>query len=121
MKKAVAIVALGLSLTSSAAMAAERTTDTALGAVSGAVVLGPIGAVAGALVGYTAGPSISHSWAPRRLRKARQARTSTLRDARAPVNDHQSAPDAQANAPAPTQAPPAPKSASTAPPVQTLE
>ena len=121
MKKAVAILALGSSLISSSAMAAERTTDAALGAVSGAVVLGPIGAVAGALVGYTAGPSISHSWGLRRSSTARQARRSTLPDARAPVNDHQPASDAEANARAPTQGPPAPKSASTAPPVQTLE
>ena len=124
MKKAVAILALGLSLISSSAMAAERTTDAALGAVSGAVVLGPIGAVAGALVGYTAGPSISHSWGLRRSSTPRQARRSTLPDARAPVNDHQDhqpASHAEANARAPTQGPPAPKTASTAPPVQTLE
>jgi hypothetical protein len=121
MKKTVAIVALGLSLTSAAAMAAERTTDAALGAFSGAVVLGPIGAVAGALVGYTAGPSISHSWGLRRSSAARQARRSTLPAAHAPVNDHEPAPDAQATAPPRTQAPPAAKSASTAPPVQTLE
>jgi hypothetical protein len=30
--------------------------------VSGAVVLGPVGAVAGAFIGYTAGPAISRSW-----------------------------------------------------------
>ena len=119
MKKTVAIVALGLSLTSAAAMAAERTTDAALGAASGAVVLGPIGAVAGALVGYTAGPSISHSWGLRRSSAARQARRSTLPAAH--DNDHEHAPDAQATAPPPTQAPRAAKSASTAPPVQTFE
>ena len=42
--------------------AQERAGDAALGAVSGAVVLGPVGAVAGALIGYTAGPSIARSW-----------------------------------------------------------
>ncbi|WP_196236079.1 hypothetical protein [Bradyrhizobium japonicum] len=44
------------------ALAQERAGDAALGAVSGAVVLGPVGAVAGALIGYTAGPSIARSW-----------------------------------------------------------
>jgi|SRR5262245_25574671 len=44
------------------AHAQERVGDAALGAVSGALVLGPIGAVAGAAVGYAAGPSISRAW-----------------------------------------------------------
>jgi len=46
----------------SGAFADERVGDAALGAVSGALVLGPIGAVAGAAVGYVAGPSIARSW-----------------------------------------------------------
>ncbi len=46
----------------SEARAQDRAGDAALGAVSGAVVLGPVGAVAGALIGYTAGPSIARSW-----------------------------------------------------------
>jgi hypothetical protein len=62
MKKAIALTALTLTLMSSAAMAEERVGDAALGALSGAVVLGPIGAVAGAVVGFTAGPSIARSW-----------------------------------------------------------
>ena len=36
-----------------------------LGALSGAVVLGPAGASAGAVIGFTAGPVISHSWGAR--------------------------------------------------------
>ena len=55
MKKTIASVTLSLALMSSA-MAQERVGDAALGALSGAVVLGPIGAVAGAVIGYTAGP-----------------------------------------------------------------
>src|SRR6476659_9008518 len=47
------------------ARAQNRAGDAALGAVSGAVVLGPVGAVAGAFIGYTAGPSISRSWGVR--------------------------------------------------------
>jgi len=48
------------------ASAGERTGDAALGALAGAVVLGPVGLVAGAAVGYTAGPSIASSWGLRR-------------------------------------------------------
>jgi len=55
MKKTIAIVTISLALMSSAAMAQERTGDAALGALSGALVLGPVGAVAGAIVGYTRG------------------------------------------------------------------
>ncbi len=53
------------------ALAQERAGDAALGAVSGAVVLGPVGAVAGALIGYTAGPSIARSWGIRGSHSAR--------------------------------------------------
>jgi hypothetical protein len=56
MKKTIASVALSLALMSSAAMAEERAGDAALAAVSGAVVLGPVGAVGGAVIGWTAGP-----------------------------------------------------------------
>ena len=67
MKKAIAIAATVLSLISSRALADEhRGGDAALGALAGAVVLGPVGAIAGAAVGFTAGPSIAHSWGFRR-------------------------------------------------------
>src|SRR5881227_4179616 len=55
-------VAVVLALASSQARAGERVGDAALGALSGAVVLGPVGLVAGAVVGYAAGPSIARSW-----------------------------------------------------------
>src|ERR1700724_4548265 len=65
------------SLISFGARAQERAGDAALGAVSGAVVLGPVGAVAGALIGFTAGPSIARSWGVRRsASRARVQRTS---------------------------------------------
>ena len=51
MKKIVAVVALALPLLSSAALGQERAGDAALGALSGEVVLGPVGALAGAVVG----------------------------------------------------------------------
>ena len=120
MKKTTAIAALALSLISSVAMAQERGGDAALGALSGAVVLGPIGAVVGAVVGYTAGPSIARSWGPRRSGTARQAGKSTRREARVFPGDSQSA--AKAGPSPVAQAPPSPpKTASTTPPVQGLE
>jgi hypothetical protein len=64
-----------------AALATERRGDAALGAVSGAVVFGPIGALAGAVVGYTAGPSIAHSWGLRRSGSKRFARERSRREA----------------------------------------
>ena len=66
MKKVIATIALAISLVPSTTMAQERGGDAALGALSGAIVFGPVGAVAGALVGYTAGPSIARSWGLRR-------------------------------------------------------
>src|SRR3954468_4511798 len=73
-KAAYTIAALLLVLVPSSAFA-QRARDAALGAVAGAVVLGPVGAVAGAFVGYTAGPSISRSWGVRgRSASSRQPR-----------------------------------------------
>jgi hypothetical protein len=56
------VLAGALALLPLAAHADERPGDAALGAVSGALVFGPVGLVAGAIVGYAAGPSISQSW-----------------------------------------------------------
>jgi hypothetical protein len=42
-----------------AASAGERLTDGALGGLAGAVVFGPVGLVAGGVIGYTAGPHIA--------------------------------------------------------------
>jgi hypothetical protein len=75
MKRIFAAAAITLAFVPSGVLAQERTGDAALGALSGAVVLGPIGAVAGAVVGYTAGPSIAHSWGLRRS-EARHGRRS---------------------------------------------
>ncbi|MGH6677787.1 MAG: DNA-directed RNA polymerase subunit N [Bradyrhizobium sp.] len=123
MKKAIAAIVLGVSLMSAPAMAAERTTDAALGAVSGAVVLGPIGAVAGALVGYTAGPSIAHAWSPRRSRAVRRRARARRPVMRTSASDPQPARE-QTSKPAVKAAstPPAPAArASAMPPVQPLD
>ncbi len=66
MRAMIAAAAMAVSLVPFGAVAQERVGDAALGALSGAVVLGPVGAVAGAVVGYTAGPSIASSWGMRR-------------------------------------------------------
>jgi hypothetical protein len=66
MKKFICAAVMAMALVPPPALAQERVGDAALGAVSGAVVLGPVGAVAGAVVGYTAGPSIASSWGLRR-------------------------------------------------------
>ena len=125
--------AMILLLAPSAALAQERATDAALGAVSGAVVLGPIGAVAGAFIGYSAGPSISRPWGVDRSRSARhrrQASKDEMRGTRAqgtnvggtkpPDRDARVATSqGEGNNPAPSPKPLAPSA--TTPPVQTLE
>jgi len=83
-------------------------------AVSGAVVLGPVGAVAGAFIGYSAGPAIAHSWGVGRSRSRAQRAA-------------QMAPGTQQQAAARMISPPAAKTAETvvarkmAPPVQGFE
>ncbi len=116
MKRQIAIVAMAL-MVSTAAVAGERATDAALGAVSGAIVLGPIGAVAGAFIGYSAGPSMSRAWGVRgNGASARQPRRTASSDAR-PYRESQAAmrEPASTTATAPARRP------AKAPPVQPLE
>src|SRR6266568_858185 len=75
MKKILAAGVITLAVAPSAVLAQERAGDAALGALSGAVVLGPVGAVAGAVIGYTAGPAIAHSWGMRRSKPRRNQRS----------------------------------------------
>ena len=129
MIKAVIAAAVILVIATSAASAQHRAGDAALGAVSGAVVLGPIGAVAGAFIGYSAGPSIARSWGLDRSRAARQRRQAAnegARGAQAEVvtpggesNPRVASSRSESAAPAPAAALPAPSAK--APPVQTLE
>src|SRR5258705_10448562 len=81
MKRIVLASAIALTLAPAQSWAQARGGDAALGALSGAVVFGPVGAVAGAGVGYTAGPSIAHSWGFRRSgsRKLSRGETSPSR------------------------------------------
>lgn len=71
MHKALITAIAMLACVPASALAQERAGSAALGALSGAVVLGPVGAVAGALVGYTAGPSIARSWGVRGSQSAK--------------------------------------------------
>src|SRR5215475_3061029 len=87
--RAIHFVLVGaLTLLPLAAQADERPGDAAIGAVSGALVFGPVGLVAGAIVGYAAGPSISNSWRrnrnhPRGVTRAQPTRMAAQR--RTPV------------------------------------
>lgn len=141
MTKALTAAAIILLLAPSAVLAQEqhRAGDAALGALSGAVVLGPIGAVAGAFVGYSAGPAIARSWGIDRsgpARHRRQVAKERARAARAEVAGANgtrpaaarverdarvatSASPATSTAPAAPAAAPLPSAAT--PPVQTLE
>jgi hypothetical protein len=126
MIKVYSIAALLLVLVPSSVLA-QRAGDAALGAVAGAVVLGPVGAVAGAFVGYTAGPSISRSWGlegSRSSRHRRQVSRDSVRGARAEAVG--AAPSSAGQAERSGRAtsypvPNPPRSASKLPPVQTLD
>ncbi len=74
MRKIVVAAVIGVMCIPSATLANERVGDAALGALSGVVVLGPIGAAAGAVIGYTAGPAIAGSWGVRRSEPRRSAK-----------------------------------------------
>jgi hypothetical protein len=77
MRKILIAAVIAIWCVPSATRADERVGDAALGAVSGAVVLGPIGAVAGAAIGYAVGPAIANAWGLRRS-EPRPARQSAL-------------------------------------------
>ena len=123
MKKLLVAALIAGSLVSFEAKAQERAGAAALGALSGAVVLGPVGAVAGAFIGYSAGPSIAHSWgigrsaSSSRVRRAaqdgsaRQERATAVASAPPPIISAESLPPKQS-------APPAKQGT---PPVQALE
>jgi len=122
MIKVYSIAALLLVLVPSSVLA-QRAGDAALGAVAGAVVLGPVGAVAGAFVGYTAGPSISRSWGLEGSRSSRHRRQ-TSRDMRGARAEAVSAgPSSAGRACRATSypVPNPPRAGNKLPPVQTLD
>ena len=128
MTKALITAIAMLACVPASALAQERAGSAALGALSGAVVLGPVGAVAGALVGYTAGPSIARSWGlkgsqsarhrqpPRRAAATRvPPRTREAMNANGQMRAAGNPPPVQA---APVQAAPAVPAQAATPPVQ---
>lgn len=116
MKKLFVGVLIAASFFPFVASAQERAGSAALGAVSGAVVLGPIGAVAGAFIGYTAGPSIARSWGIQRSSSRSRARYATQSG---PAPQRQAA--AATNSPPPIRTPPLPAKRAAPPPVQGYE
>ena len=76
MKRIIVIAIAALTLASSA-HAQDRAGPAVLGALSGALVLGPVGLVAGAVIGYTAGPEIGRSWRVRRVGPRHDTRRAT--------------------------------------------
>lgn len=114
MKKLLVGTLMAGSLISFQAEAGERAGDAALGALSGAVVLGPVGAVAGAFIGYSAGPSIARSWGMRRSASSpRPRRTAARHSSTAQMAANASSPPAASTAEA--------RPVKRAPPVQPLE
>lgn len=116
MKKLLVGALIAGSLFSFEATAQERAGSAALGAVSGAVVLGPVGAVAGAFIGYTAGPSIARSWGIRR-----SASRSRARHAAQSGSAPQQQAVAAASSPPPVRTSPLPSRRAAPPPVQGFE
>ena len=128
MKRLVLASAIFLTFAPAVALAEGRGGDAALGALSGAVVFGPVGLVAGAVVGYTAGPSIAHSWGFRRSgskKPSREKSQAGMSPSRVSQNTPATAASPEQTGTMRTSAPakPAPSTAQrwVGPPVQGLE
>src|SRR5215471_11328133 len=108
MNKTIIAAAIALALAPVGAQAQERVGDAALGAASG-IILGPVGIVAGAVVGYTMGPSIASAWGVRRHRVSHRRAAHYARAPRAStVVPAAPTPAAVPAAPAPAAEPAAP-------------
>ena len=135
MKKTLIAAAIALALAPVGAQAQERVGDAALGAASG-IILGPVGIVAGAVVGYTMGPNIASAWGVRRHRVSqrraahyarRAPHASTAAPAAATAAPGSQVASVQTDEPAPPPTPsavpaaPAPAAAPESVPVQGFE
>jgi hypothetical protein len=130
MKWLLTTAVMALSLVPMGALAQERAGDAALGGLSGALILGPVGAVAGLVVGYAAGPDISRSWGLKRSdlsSRDRTAKRPTAASNTAPANavPSNNAASKQVVAQSTGAAPPKPASATkrnwNSPPIQGFE
>jgi len=128
MKRLVLASAVFLTFAPAVALAQGRGGDAALGALSGAVVFGPVGLVAGAVVGYTAGPSIARSWGFRRSGSKKPSRDKSqagMSPSRVSQNTPAMAGSPEQTGTATTSAPARPASSTAqrwaTPPVQGLE
>jgi hypothetical protein len=97
--KLIIAAAIGMLALAPAAQAQERAGPAALGALAGAVVLGPVGLVAGAAIGYTAGPEIGRAWKVRRVDPQHRAKRTGKQPARVAARER--APAAQPGTVAP--------------------
>ena len=135
MNKKLIATAIALALAPVGAQAQERVGDAALGAASG-IILGPVGVVAGAVVGYTMGPNIASAWGVRRHRVSqrraahyarRAPHASTAAPAAATAAPGSQVASVQTDEPAPPPTPsavpaaPAPAAAPESVPVQGFE
>lgn len=77
---AAAAIAAGIAFAPTAALA-DRAVNTGLGVGTGLLVFGPVGAVVGGVVGYTAGEGIARSWGISRPHRR------PARKVRKPAND----------------------------------
>ena len=102
------------------AVGQERAGDAALGAVSGGVIFGPVGAVAGAVVGYTAGPAIARAWGLKKS-KPRRARRARSQSAQASPGQEPRAQSASTQGTARQASPQSSRARNKMPAVQTLE
>ena len=68
------VCALALMLVPVRANAQERLVDGAGGALAGVLVAGPVGLIAGGVIGYAAGPNIARGMGLKRHRHHRHAR-----------------------------------------------
>ena len=78
MNKTLIAAVIVVALAPVGASAQERVGDAALGAASG-LILGPVGVVAGAVVGYTVGPNIASAWGMRRSQRVHRTRAHAAR------------------------------------------
>ena len=134
MKKTLIVLAvIATSLACVPANAQERAGHGLAGVVAGALILGPVGAIAGGLIGYTAGPEMTHGLVgeqPRVRSKVRRSARSGNSAKRAVAAGPPPAPAvaaqlpvarAPAAAPTATKAEPSIKATHPLPPVQSLE